>query len=273
MPVRFMFLLLFLGGIPKAHGQSAMPSQQTFTIPSSVLQETRTINVWIPPDDTTAADSFFVMYMPDGGLEEDFPHVAQTISQLIAAKKMPPVILVGIENTQRRRDLTPPTSVAKDREIAPVVGGSQVFRDFISSELMPEIQKRYRTKKQCGIIGESLAGLFIMETLLVQPQLFDYYIAIDPSLWWNDRHLVRHAKENLAKLPLSEKKLWFTVSGAKGMARNTQKLAGILKKENIPFLKWRYAPEKKEAHHTIYKATKEKALIWIFQDAPANGEK
>ena len=104
--------------------------------------------------------------MPDGGVHEDFPHIANTLAELLAAKKIPPFILAGIENTQRRRDLTGSPKVAKDKEIAPVVGESEKFLLFIQDELIPEINKRYRTTSTKGITGESLAGLFVTETFL-----------------------------------------------------------------------------------------------------------
>ena len=74
---------------------------ETFTIESSKVNETRTINVWTPPQYANSTDSLPVMYMADGGLQEDFPHIANTMAELIATKKIPPFILVGIENTQR----------------------------------------------------------------------------------------------------------------------------------------------------------------------------
>ncbi len=79
------------------------------------------------------------------------------------------MILVGIENTQRRRDLTGPTEDEEDKKIAPVVGGSEKFRAFINNELFTEINKRYRTGSEKGIIGESLAGLFVMKTFYTTP--------------------------------------------------------------------------------------------------------
>ena len=66
------------------------------------------------------------------------------------------------------------------------MGGSQAYRTFIRTELMPEVARRYRTTSESAIVGESLAGLFVVETLALEPDLFDTYIAIDPSLWWND---------------------------------------------------------------------------------------
>jgi len=124
--------------------------------------------------------------MPDGGVAEDFIHVAGLVQVLTGNGTMRPFILVGIENTERRRDLSGPTDNAEDKKIAPRVGGSQPFRTFIRSELMPAVRARYRTTDETAIVGESLAGLFVVETCLKEPDLFNTYIAFDPSLWWND---------------------------------------------------------------------------------------
>ena len=241
-----------------------IPQHETFTIQSHQVGELRTINVWTPDNYKTNNDSLPVLYMPDGGIKEDFPHIANTIAKLITENKIKPLILVGIENTQRRRDLSGTTEIAKDKEIAPVVGGSEKFRAFIKDELFPEINKRYRTTSEKSIIGESLAGLFIMETLFLTPEMFDNYIAFVPSLWWNNHYLVRTAKEHLSKLPPPEKRLWFAGSKAKDISTYTKELAYILKKENFANIKWTYSDEPKEKHVTIFRATKEKAIIWTL---------
>lgn len=245
--------------------EDPIPVHDEFKIESKLVGETRTINVWTPPEYKASSDSFPVMYMADGGIkDEDFPHIANTIAELIKAKKIPPIILVGIANTQRRRDLTGPTEVAKDKEIAPIVGGSEKFRAFIKEELFPEINKRYRTTTEKSIIGESLSGLFIVETFLLAPDMFDNYIAFDPSLWWNDKYLIKTAKENLAKFSPNEKIIWFAGSSAEDISETVSKLADILKIENIPTIKWKYSPEPKEKHNTIFRATKEKAISWTL---------
>src|SRR6476661_7209073 len=149
----------------------------TFLIRSDVLHETRRINVYRPPAYAEAPQGLPVLYMPDGGLAEDFLHVAGLVQVSTQNGTMRPFLLVGIENTQRRRDLTGPTESAEDRAIAPQVGGSDAFRRFIRTELMPAVRSRYRTTPETAIIGESLAGLFIVETLFLEPDLFDTYIA------------------------------------------------------------------------------------------------
>ncbi len=152
----------------------------------------------------------------------------------------------------------------EDEEIAPVVGGSEKFRAFINDELFPEINKRYRTTSEKSIIGESASGLFVMETFFLTPEMFDNYIAFDPSLWWNNHYLVRTAKEHLASFPETEKRLWFAGSNAKDISVFTKELAKIFKAENIANLKWKFSDEPKEKHTTIFRATKEKAIIWTL---------
>jgi hypothetical protein len=78
---------------------------QSFTIESGVLGETRRINVYTPPGYNAHAGARFpVLYMPDGGTAEDFPHVTGTVQSLVTAGAMRPFIVVGIENTERRRE-------------------------------------------------------------------------------------------------------------------------------------------------------------------------
>lgn len=262
----FLFCFVTLTSILKAvTPTNQIPVHDTFTIRSEELGEDRIINVWTPSDYLLNSDSLPVMYMADGGIDEDFSHVANTIDLLIKQQKIKPLILVGIENTQRRRDLTGYTDVAEDREIAPIVGGSDKFRTFIKEELFPQIDIRYRTTKEKSIIGESLSGLFVLETFFQSPEMFDNYIAFDPSLWWDNNYLVASAKEGLATLPKDGKRIWFAGSNTPGISDLTQKLAEVLETENIPTLQWYYSDEPQETHATIFQAAKEKALIWTFQ--------
>ena len=116
---------------------------ETFTIDSRVLGERRRINVLIPTEYGQVFDRPLpVLYMMDGGLAEDFTHIAGLVQVLSSNGTMRPHILVGVENTQRRRDMTGPTTVASDRAIAPEVGGSAAFRRFIREELMPATARR-----------------------------------------------------------------------------------------------------------------------------------
>jgi len=151
-----------------------IPKHETFKIESKQVGETRIINVWTPPSYQDGNEKYPVLYMADGGIKEDFPHIANTISKLISEKSIPPIILVGIENTERGRDLTGYSETKEDEEYCPLTDGSKNFRAFITQELVPELNSKYRTLNKKGIIGESLAGLFVMETFMQYPESFDF---------------------------------------------------------------------------------------------------
>lgn len=242
-----------------------VPEHDNFKIESKIVNETRVINVWTPPNYKTSTDSLPVLYMPDGGVvQEDFPHIANTIAKLVDNKSIPPMILVGIENTDRRRDLSGASEVKADEEYCPLTDGAKDFRAFITDELMPEINKKYRTTTEKGIIGESLAGLFVVETLLLKPDAFDYYIAMDPSLWWNNHYLEKNAISYLENLPNKTKRFWFAGSAVEDISEHTNNLAITLEILNPENLIWKHSDEPNEQHNTIFRATKEKALIWTL---------
>ncbi|HEX9937745.1 MAG TPA: alpha/beta hydrolase-fold protein [Longimicrobium sp.] len=251
-----------VGGVAAgAAAQEAVPPHETFTLQSAVLGEARRINVYTPPGYGVAgAASFPVLYMPDGGVREDFPHVAAAADSAIRAGEMRPVIVVGIENTQRRRDMTGPTRVASDSAIAPRVGGSAAFRRFIADELMPEVRRRYRVNDETAIIGESLAGLFIMETFFLEPALFDTWIALSPSLWWNGGELVSAARERLRSRPALSAALFMSSADEDDIVSTTTALADILRANAPAGLRWEYMPRPDLTHGTIYRASAPQVL-------------
>lgn len=227
---------------------AALAIGETWTIDSAALGETRRINVYIPAG-LADGKRLPVMYMPDGGLLEDFVHVAGLLQVGAGNGTTRPFLLVGIENTERRRDLTGPTDNAKDRAIAPRVGGAQAFRQFIRTELMPAVAKRYPITTETAIVGESLAGLFVVETLLAEPDLFDTYIAIDPSLWWNDGALGKRARTAPPGIR-GGKSLYIATSADGQMAADAADLGASLSK--VVGLKFRYQDWPGETHATIY---------------------
>lgn len=244
----------------------AQPAHPSFTLESPALKETRRINVYTPPgyDDPAQAAQYPVLYMPDGGEQEDFPHVAATLDTAIRAGEVRPFILVGIENTERRRDMTGPTEVDEDRKIAPRVGGSAAFRAFLRDELMPEVRRRYRVTEETAIIGESLAGLFIMETFFLQPELFNTFIALSPSLWWNNDELVRRAGERLQARPDLRATLYVASANEEGIGPQSERLAEVLRASAPAGLKWRYEPRPDLRHDNIYRSLSPQVLRQTF---------
>ena len=252
---------------PSKRPAEALTIGETFTIRSAVLNEVRRINVYAPPGYTESADARLpVLYMPDGGVREDFLHVAGLVQVSVGNGTMRPFLLVGIENTERRRDMTGPTANAEDKKIAPRVGGADAFRAFIRTELMPEVKARYRTTGETAIVGESLAGLFVVETWLREPEMFDTFIAFDPSLWWNDAKLLDAAPALLRDRRGAKQKTLFLASSAEPeLARLTERLAALLKQGNVPELVWHYEPMPGEAHATIYHPAALRAFRLLFK--------
>lgn len=242
-----------------------IPEHDTYTIPSKIVNEDRVVNVWTPPIYEESTDSLPVLYMADGGIKEDFPHIANTLADLIAENKIPPFILVGIENTERGRDLFGPTKVAYDLKHVPKAGGSANFRKFIKDELFPLINEKYKTTNKKALIGESASGLFVVETFFLDNDMFDYYIAMDPSLWFNEQYLVNNFDKLTSGKDYSSKKLWFAGSTASDISPFTKQLEKKFKNADTK-LKWKYSDEPEEKHNTIFRATKEKALIWALNN-------
>jgi uncharacterized protein len=180
----------------KAPKPISIPDGLAFSIYSAELAETRFINVLVPMVNGERLESPMpVLYMLDGGAHEDFLDIAGLVRTLVSNGGMRPFMLVGIENTQRQRDLTGPTTNPDDLRISPFAGGSGTFRRFLRNELMPAVRARYKTTDESAVIGKSLAGLFVLETLVAERDLFQTYIAIDPSLWWNKSQLIASVRE------------------------------------------------------------------------------
>ena len=237
---------------------------ETFTVESRVLHETRRINVWVPPVYADSAGVRLpVLYMPDGGVGEDFLHIAGLLQVSIGNGTMRPFLLVGIENTERRRDLTGPTTVESDRKIAPRVGGSEAFRRFIRTELMRLVRSRYRTTGETAIMGESLAGLFVVETFFLESRLFDTYIAFDPSLWWNAHQLVDQAPDRVRSIDVRGRALYLA-SSRDDIDQLTTRLADLLRGQAPAELTWHFEPMPEESHATIYHPAAIRALRRLF---------
>lgn len=239
----------------------------TWQLESRVLGERRTINVYLPPDYGTGSARYPVLYMPDGGMAEDFPHVVGSVDVSIKNAVIRPVIVVGVENTERRRDLTGPTAIAEELKIAPHAGGADRFRQFLRDELKPQIAGRYRTTNESAIVGESFAGLFVVETMLVEPALFDGYIAADPSVWWNHQDLVQRAGALLADMPAGKRA--YLAASDDGIHTGVTELVAVLKASAPSTLEWTYEPMPAEHHATLFPTAALHGVRKLFALPPA----
>ncbi|HJT75352.1 MAG TPA: alpha/beta hydrolase-fold protein [Chitinophaga sp.] len=193
------------------------------SVRSVVLSEKRMLNVYLPEgyheSDTT---KYQVIYLLDGGMEEDFIHIAGLVqfNTLPWIKRIPPSIVVGIVNKDRKRDFTFPTTIAEDKARYPTAGGSGKFIAFLERELVPYIQEKYRTSGAKVLVGQSLGGLLATEVLIENPYLFDKYVIISPSLWWDNGSLLKRQMVVAVSPPTTDIGVYIGV-GKEGLAPGT----------------------------------------------------
>ncbi len=245
---------------------------ETHTLASKPLAQERVVNVYLPADYATSGKTYPVLYLIDGGLDQDFLHIAGTSALGALWARSQDVIVVGIATKDRRRELTGPTQDAALLKEFPTAGGSAAFRAFIRDEVMPMVAKSYRTSGQTGVIGESLAGLFIVETYLNEPDLFDHYAAISPSLWWDDERLAKASAGLLAKPSAKPHRLYLSIANeGREMQTGLDRLVSALAANPREGRAWCYAPHHDLTHATIYHTTSPEVFQFLFpgSDAPA----
>ncbi|CAM2064158.1 Alpha/beta hydrolase [Sulfidibacter corallicola] len=252
-------LVALLGTAAPSPGEKATEGQpvvlaRSYTLPSKILEQQRRINVYVPPGYETGDRRYPVLYLLDGGTKEDFFHIAGIASLAADYRNIREFILVGIEGIDRYHDLTPPSEVAQDRKQLPTSGGSAKFRAFLEKELVPYVSSHFRLTDESVLIGESAAGLFVTETLLRQPELFGGYIAISPSLWWNDQALAKASAQSLqAPAFPKDRRLYLTIADEGGTMRaGVDMLVAALKAHAPKEMTWTFVPMTEETHATTF---------------------
>ncbi len=169
---------------------------------SKELAEKRTLNIYLPegynPKDTV---HYPVIYLLDGSADEDFIHIVGLVqfNSFEWVNQISKSIVVGIATVDRRRDFTFSTTVAEEKNANPTSGHSDRFISFIENELQLFIQGKYKTSSSKTIIGQSLGGLLATEILFKKPKLFNNYIIVSPSLWWDNGSLLNQSIANLER--------------------------------------------------------------------------
>lgn len=173
---------------------------ESISLPSNILNENRTINIYLPPyyqaNDTV---KYPVVYILDGGVEEDFIHLAGLfrVNSQPWIDRFPEAIVVGIENVNRRRDFTFAVpnidfldQLKYSKDFFPQYGGAEPYAAFLEGELIPYIDQHYNTTSERTVVGESLAGLMSSYLLIKHPYIFTNYVIVSPSFWWGEEQLL-----------------------------------------------------------------------------------
>ncbi len=249
-------LLASLSAFADPVGEAAPISfGETLVFESVALGEARSVNVWVPPggsEDERAP--YRVLYLIDGGTAQDWFHIAGLAQLGALSWTFEPMIVVGIETDDRQNELTPYPARERYVDEFPTAGEADAFRAFITDEVAPYIARTYPVSGKRAVIGESLAGLFIVDTFLKAPDTFDDYIAISPSLWWDNKALSAQAGQALADGDYDGKRLYLTIGDEGGsMQAAMEQLVLALKAAAPDGLSWRYVDRSaSETHSTIY---------------------
>ncbi len=228
----------------------------TYTIPSPGLGKDRRVTVRLPTGYDEQPDTRFpVVYVIDGGPEQDFPHIAGIAQSRDMNWSFERFILVGIETVNRRSEISPqvdPAKVARyTKALGAEPGGADDFRRFIAGDVKPWVEANFRTSGHDAVMGESLAGLFILETLLTRPDLFDDWIAVSPALWWDDMAIARNAA---AMMKAGDERVYLTLANeGYRHEEGTERFVDALRSSAPEGWRWAYVPlADSETHGTIY---------------------
>ncbi|MGJ1491086.1 alpha/beta hydrolase-fold protein [Sphingobacterium siyangense] len=250
---------------------------QRYTINSKILNESRNYSVYLPASYKNNVDKkYIVAYVLDGDRSKflEVSGIAQSMHSDANLKlQIPELIIVSIENTDRTKDFTPTNSLnyldKEDISAFKSSGKADDFMRFMENELMVEINKSFRTLPQSMIIGHSLGGLFALHCLLENPQLFSYYLLIDPSWFWDHNYIGKRSKEVLENRVDLKARIYIAL--ANNMQEDTRhyqwgsQFYQLLKENKSPDLKVDFRYFEDEKHLTVTIPATYYGLRYLFE--------
>lgn len=296
--IRYFLILIFCLLYPLAHYScgnfvdhqnariESLPTIQKLTFYSDVLKENRVLLVRLPKGYQQTKRKYQVLYVLDA--EFHFQHTASAIEFLsecgyqLLNPMMPQVIVVGIVNVDRNRDYTPTACTEQGTLRFPTSGKGERFLKFFEIEVIPLIDSKYRTHPCRVITGWSFGGLFTVFAFLERPHLFNAYVAMSPSLWWDKKFLVKRAETLLRSGGMSKKTLVVTLGSAEQGGGDIsigdsvyRSFLPLMREEPAKDLDFRLIKIPEEGHYYVpYKAIYEglKALYvdWILPEDDLN---
>ncbi|MBD3868628.1 MAG: hypothetical protein IFK94_10935 [Acidobacteria bacterium] len=266
----FLVLGLVLVGTMSISAAAPEPMQyaERITIHSDVMDEDRVILISKPAGYDTTTAGYPVLYMTDGGAH--LLHTAGTVDFLNRNGRIPQVIIVGVLNTDRTRDLTPTAATITQQDgnevEFPTSGGADRFLKFISSELMPYVESNYRTVPFRIFAGHSFGGLLSAYTLVSQPDLFNAYIAASPTLGWDDDLILKKAKKLFTDRKELNKTFYMTLGDEPPLQGSYDTFEKFLKKTHAKGFTWGSKQMPAEDHGSVVLRSHYFGLKKIFED-------
>lgn len=281
----FLFFIIPLFFSFKAIAQTVEPIKsgqgEVVTIHSGILKEDRKIMIYTPKDADNREKKYPVVYILDA--DNHFTQMVE-YSKYLSRQDVyviPPLIIVGITNTDRNRDLTPSHSnidyYGKPDTTANSPyrnsGGNEHLFQFIQKELIPYIDSNYKTQPYRIFAGHSFGALTAINCLLNYPDMFDAYIAVSPSFWWDQKFLLKLADKKMKTGSTLSKTLFFS-DGNEGSSPGSTfhtdvlKFDSLLKKRNIKGLDFEYMSYPVESHMTVTIKSYYDGLRFIYHQWP-----
>lgn len=270
MRCSFLLVLLFFG--ITATAQNDISIGHTESLYSELMQEERKLDIHLPQNYDTTKKTYPVLYLLDSYY--NFKHVVGTVEYLILNRKIPDLIIVGIRNTNRSRDLTPDASEIGEyhQKRLGTTAGADAFLSFIEKELIPHIEDNYRASPYRILEGHSLGGLFCVYTIFQKPELFSSHLIISPSLWYTNK-TIEQALEDVFPNPDPLKNTSYYVSLA---TENGGTMRGNIYKLNGEFanysnahkdanIRYKYEPMPLESHGSLGLPSTFFGLRYIFE--------
>jgi len=217
-------------------------------LPSKILSEQRELIVHLPNNyQQNTALNYPVLYLLDG--QRNFNHAAGTLDLLNQSHMAQEMIIVAIKNTHRTRDFTPTYNESYNEW--GISGGADNFLDFIEQELIPYVNKSYRTNRFKILSGHSLGGLLAVYALQSRPQLFQAHFAFSPSLWWHDQVIFKDAENFLANTTELNNYLYINMGNEGGdMLSTFERYSKLLKTYTLKGFSYNAELIEQESHNT-----------------------
>ncbi|MGJ5642083.1 alpha/beta hydrolase [Formosa sp. S-31] len=272
----FIFLVLLIINVTVHYGQESILIGEKYFLESQVLNESREFWVSLPKhynDTVYAKKTYPVCYFFDGDSHfETLVALRNRLSGGVYAN-MPEMIMVGIQQKDRTKELTPTTMKTPadwKRADFSTSGGNGVFMHYIEDELKPLINKTYRTNEFSILIGHSFGGLAVMNTFVNHPERYNAYIALDPSLWWDNEIVLNQMNQNLQDNRYKGKTLILakaTDAGAGVKHHNANLKANEKLSEFSDQASWRYrfSVYQNEDHGSMVVPAEYDALRFVFE--------
>jgi len=225
---------------------------------SEILKESRNIFIYTPDGYEESNLKYPTLYVLDG--TENYLISTAIVNFLSRIQRIPPMIVVGIPNVDRDRDLSPLFI-----EGTSVRGEGDNFLNFLKEELIPYLDNTYRTNNYRILFGHSLGGAFANYTLITKPELFNAYITASPYLMYNDEFILKEAESKLDNLLKSRNQLYIALGNEPAYHESLNKYTALLK-DRAKTLRWDYQIFNEDDHNSIPVITLLEGLKYIYAD-------